>query len=95
LKAGDLFTRVTIVVATVWILLCILAILILNPQSAKKAEQAAGGSEYVKVESSGEAATDTGGSITAPPGQAEAEGAAGEAKANDAGQDTAKEAKKP
>ncbi len=32
-KAGDLFTRITIVVATFWILLCIAAILILNRQS--------------------------------------------------------------
>jgi preprotein translocase subunit SecG len=33
-KAGDLFTRITIVVATVWILLCISAILIMNRQSS-------------------------------------------------------------
>lgn len=31
-KAGDLFTRITIVVATFWILLCMAAILILNRQ---------------------------------------------------------------
>jgi len=32
-KAGDFFTRVTIVAATVWILLCLGAILVLNPQT--------------------------------------------------------------
>ena len=31
-KAGDLFTRITIVVATFWILLCVAAILVLNRQ---------------------------------------------------------------
>src|SRR6187551_1534153 len=34
-KAGDLFTRVTIGVATVWILLCMLAIRVLNPTAGK------------------------------------------------------------
>ena len=32
-KAGDLFTRVTVVVATVWISLCVLAIVVLNPNT--------------------------------------------------------------
>ena len=31
-KAGDVFTRITVVVATIWILLCCLAIACLNPQ---------------------------------------------------------------
>jgi preprotein translocase subunit SecG len=31
-KAGDVFTRVTMITATVWILLCILAIRLLNSQ---------------------------------------------------------------
>src|SRR3954464_7676039 len=34
-KAGDLFTRVTIGVATVWILLCMLSIRVLNPTAGK------------------------------------------------------------
>ena len=33
-KAGDLFTRITIAVATVWILLCMLAIKVLNDPNA-------------------------------------------------------------
>jgi preprotein translocase subunit SecG len=32
-KAGDLFTRITIIVATIWILLSMLAIKVLNQQS--------------------------------------------------------------
>jgi preprotein translocase subunit SecG len=32
-KAGDLFTRITMGVATFWILLCIVAILVLNRQT--------------------------------------------------------------
>jgi preprotein translocase subunit SecG len=34
-KAGDLFTRVTIGVAAVWILLCMLSIKVLNPTAGK------------------------------------------------------------
>jgi preprotein translocase subunit SecG len=34
-KAGDLFTRVTIGVAAVWILLCMLSIKVLNPSAGK------------------------------------------------------------
>lgn len=50
-KAGDLFTRVTIVVATIWVLLCISAILVLNrqttaaPESRDALEFTTGGSE--------------------------------------------------
>ncbi len=35
-KAGDVFTRFTIGAATFWILLCIAAILVLNPQRTNK-----------------------------------------------------------
>jgi preprotein translocase subunit SecG len=49
-KAGDLFTRVTMIVATVWILLCILAILVLNPQRVAAPETGNGRREYVRAE---------------------------------------------
>jgi preprotein translocase subunit SecG len=53
-KAGDFFTRVTIVAATVWILLCIAAILVLNPQK-RKAEPESGASArpYTKTAPAG------------------------------------------
>ncbi len=35
-KAGDLFTKITMYAATFWILLCIAAILVLNPQKIAK-----------------------------------------------------------
>ena len=38
-KAGDLFTRITVVVATIWIALCIFAILLFNRQSPAQADQ--------------------------------------------------------
>jgi len=38
-KAGDLFTRITVVVAAVWIALCIFAILLFNRQSPVQADQ--------------------------------------------------------
>ena len=38
-KAGDLFTRITVVVAAVWIALCIFAILLFNRQSPAQADQ--------------------------------------------------------
>jgi preprotein translocase subunit SecG len=52
-KAGDLFTRITIVVATVWILLCILTILVMNRQSIGTRDTAGEGYEFTtqKVES--------------------------------------------
>jgi preprotein translocase subunit SecG len=37
-KAGDLFTRITIVVAAFWVLLCISAILVLNRQTVAAPE---------------------------------------------------------
>ncbi len=45
-KAGDLFTRITIVVATVWILLCIGAILVLNPQRSSAGRGGGEGVDY-------------------------------------------------
>jgi preprotein translocase subunit SecG len=35
-KAGDLFTRITMISATIWILLCIAAIKVLNSPSSSK-----------------------------------------------------------
>ena len=51
-KAGDLFTRITIFVATFWILLCIAAILVLNRQTTAAPDAAGEGAEYTTVESS-------------------------------------------
>ena len=42
-KAGDLFTRITIGAATVWILLCICAILVLNRDTSVFGSGAPGG----------------------------------------------------
>ena len=53
-KAGDLFTRITIVVAAFWILLCISAILVLNRQSSGGARRGGIGNEYTPVESRSE-----------------------------------------
>lgn len=39
-KAGDVFTRITVVVASFWILLCILAVLVLQNQGTSKLDQA-------------------------------------------------------
>ncbi len=50
-KAGDLFTRITIVVATIWILVCIAAILVLNPQKRATARDGGEGKEYTTIES--------------------------------------------
>jgi preprotein translocase subunit SecG len=52
-KAGDLFTRVTIVVATVWIGLCVLAIVILNPNLTAAEGRSGEGVEYRKGEAVG------------------------------------------
>ncbi len=49
-KAGDLFTRITIVVATFWILLCIGAILMLNRQSSVSTGAGGDDVEYVTPE---------------------------------------------
>jgi len=57
-KAGDLFTRITIVVATFWILLCIMAILVLNRQTAAQPAGGGEGTEYMTVESQEEDAGD-------------------------------------
>lgn len=52
-KAGDVFTRITVVVATFWILLCIVAILLFNrqtlPPAAREAKQGES-AEYEVVE---------------------------------------------
>lgn len=45
-KAGDLFTKITMWVATFWILLCIAAILILNRQSTSSWKSGAPSTEY-------------------------------------------------
>ena len=74
-KAGDLFTRVTIVVATVWILLCIVAILVLNRQVVGTRDASGEGFEYTKgvVEKSKEpAAPSPTGTSAAPAVPAEA-----------------------
>ncbi|MEX0793223.1 MAG: preprotein translocase subunit SecG, partial [Pirellulaceae bacterium] len=41
-KAGDVFTRITVVVASFWILLCILAVLVLQDSGTSKLEGAPG-----------------------------------------------------
>ncbi len=45
-KAGDLFTKITMWVATFWILLCIAAILILNRQSSSSWDVGGPSNEY-------------------------------------------------
>ncbi|MHB0957548.1 MAG: preprotein translocase subunit SecG [Pirellulaceae bacterium] len=74
-KAGDLFTRITIVVATVWILLCILAILVLNRQVIGTRDASGEGVEYTKgvVErlEDGDKPASTGGK-SVPPGSSNA-----------------------
>ena len=47
-KAGDLFTRITMVVATVWILLCIAAILVMNRQSSSVPAANRDGREFTR-----------------------------------------------
>ena len=46
-KAGDLFTRITIVVATFWIVLCITAILVLNRQKGPDPSKASEEPEFI------------------------------------------------
>ncbi len=61
-KAGDLFTRVTIMVATVWILLCLAAILVMNPQSSRGRDGASNsgeGTEFMTRSSQSATTTDT------------------------------------
>lgn len=41
-KAGDVFTRITVVVASFWILLCILAVLVLQDSGTSKLDGAPG-----------------------------------------------------
>jgi preprotein translocase subunit SecG len=45
-KAGDLFTKITMYVATFWILLCIGAILLLNRQARPTLGRPSGGAEF-------------------------------------------------
>jgi preprotein translocase subunit SecG len=77
-KAGDLFTRVTIVVATVWLSLCVLAIVVLNRQSTTALGNSGEGADYRRGAAVGEnepgksgaASADKGagaGSATTPP----------------------------
>jgi preprotein translocase subunit SecG len=47
-KAGDLFTRITMVVATVWILLCLAAILLMNPQRSRATDASREGREFTR-----------------------------------------------
>ncbi len=59
-KAGDLFTRVTMVTAAVWILLSIAVILVMNPQShpgAGASDESVGSGARDYTPSSGGAAT--------------------------------------
>ncbi|MGE0758604.1 MAG: preprotein translocase subunit SecG [Pirellulaceae bacterium] len=80
-KAGDLFTRVTVVVAAVWILLGIAAIKVLN--QSQSSAFGTPGSAF-----SGGASSDT--SVTGPAGGDAATGAAAETTASPGGSGDAK-----
>lgn len=56
-KAGDLFTRITMGVATFWILLCIAAILLMNPQRKSVTDASRGGQEFTRPTTDGAAET--------------------------------------
>jgi preprotein translocase subunit SecG len=75
-KAGDMFTRITFAVASIWILLCLAAILLMNPQRSRATNASREGREFTRrtTESSSEPASPTGTprSETTPPGPAEA-----------------------
>jgi preprotein translocase subunit SecG len=60
-KAGDLFTRVTIVAATFWILLCITTILVLNRQTAPERPDSGANPDFETVEARGGADDQTDG----------------------------------
>lgn len=64
-KAGDLFTRITIVAASVWILLCITIILVMNPQSSSGRSAGPSGREFTT-----RAADQAASSSTSPTGPA-------------------------
>lgn len=49
-KAGDVFTRITVVVATFWILLCIVTILLFNRQTTPRTARDAGSEESAEFE---------------------------------------------
>jgi len=74
-KAGDLFTRITIVVAAVWILLCIAVILVMNPQLTRGT--GTGGAALDYTESSGDKSTPP----PSPTGSSGAKSGAGPAEA--------------
>ena len=64
-KAGDVFTRVTIGVATLWILLCLLSIALLNDSGSKLANTSRGPVPGMTGRPSGSTdATNTGGAAT-------------------------------
>lgn len=77
-KAGDLFTRITVAVATFWIALCIVAILVLNRQVIGTRDASGEGIEYTRgvVERSKEPLNPTGNkAVPAEPGAGTAEAA--------------------
>jgi preprotein translocase subunit SecG len=47
-KAGDLFTRITIVVAALWILLSVAAIIVMNPVRSQGRSASSEGREYTR-----------------------------------------------
>ncbi len=65
-KAGDLFTRITMIVAGFWILLCIAAILVLNRQSTSALGTGPDQPEFTQ------GSPVDGGTSNAPPAKAEA-----------------------
>jgi preprotein translocase subunit SecG len=75
-KAGDLFTRITIVVAAVWILLCIAVILVMNPQLTR-GTGTGGAAALDYTESSGDRSTPP----PSPTGSSGAKSGAGPAEA--------------
>ena len=90
-KAGDVFTRITIAVATVWILLCIAAAKWATPttgsritDNAPAAGQAAISATSEDDEESGESATESDGNGAAPADGAGASGESNEAPAEGA-----------
>ena len=53
-KAGDLFTRITVVVAAIWILLCILAINVLGTSQTRLAPTLGGAAATAPAEGAAE-----------------------------------------
>lgn len=81
-KAGDLFTRITIVAATLWILICIAAILVLNPQRVETPPGGEEGSGFTAIESPGDDEVEPGGKTKSPGGAIGGESGRRPAEAN-------------